>query len=43
MSLLRLEDMRRLNQPVAERKRSFFPYPFTESDNNPNTPTNPAF
>ena len=43
MSGLRLEDMRRLNRPVAERKRSFFPYPFTESDNNPNTPTNPAF
>ena len=43
MSGLRLEDMRRLNRPVAERKRSFFPYPFTESDNNTNTPPNPAF
>ncbi|EDM33965.1 hypothetical protein PBAL39_24495 [Pedobacter sp. BAL39] len=43
MSGLRLEDMRRLGQPVAERKRSFFPYPFTERDNNTNTPADPAF
>lgn len=43
MSGLRLEDMRRLNRPVSERKRSFFPYPFTERDNNINTPENPAF
>ncbi len=43
MSGLRLEDMRRLNRPVSERKRNFFPYPFTESDNNINTPANPAF
>lgn len=43
MSGLRLEDMRRFNRPIAERKRNFFPYPFTESDNNINTPPNPAF
>lgn len=43
MSGLKLEDMRRFNRPVAERKRSFFPYPFTERDNNPNTPADPAF
>jgi hypothetical protein len=43
MSGLRLEDMRRLNRPVEERKRNFFPYPFTESDNNVNTPDSPAF
>lgn len=43
MSGLRLEDMRRLNRPVSERKRSFFPYPFTERDNNTNTPPDPAF
>lgn len=43
MSGLRLEDMRRLNRPVAERKRNFFPYPFTESDNNVNTPPSPTF
>jgi starch-binding outer membrane protein, SusD/RagB family len=43
MSGLRLEDMRRLGRAVAERKRSFFPYPFTESDNNVNTPASPAF
>jgi starch-binding outer membrane protein, SusD/RagB family len=43
MSGLRLEDMRRFARPVAERKRSFFPYPFRERDNNPNTPADPAF
>lgn len=43
MSGFRLEDMRRFNRPVSERKRSFFPYPFTERDNNINTPPDPAF
>lgn len=43
MSGLRLEDMRRFNRPESERKRTFFPYPFTERDNNPNTPADPAF
>lgn len=43
MSGLRLEDMRRLNRPESERKRNFFPYPFTESDNNPNTPKSKDF
>lgn len=43
MSGLKLEDMRRLNQPTADRKRNFFPYPFTERDNNINTPADPAF
>jgi hypothetical protein len=43
MSGLRLEDQRRLNRPVAERKRSFMPYPFVERDNNPNTPVDPTF
>ena len=43
MSGLKLEDMRRLNQPVADRKRNFFPYPFTERDNNTNTPADPTF
>lgn len=43
MSGLRLEDMRRLGRPVAERKRNFFPYPFTERDNNVNTPPDPTF
>ncbi len=45
---LRLEDSRRFGRPgpgttpatAAERTRNFLPYPFTESDNNPNTPTN---
>jgi hypothetical protein len=43
MSGLRLEDQRRFARPVAERKRNFMPYPFIERDNNPNTPTDPAF
>lgn len=43
MSGLKLEDMRRFDRPNAERKRNFFPYPFSERDNNPNTPDDPAF
>jgi starch-binding outer membrane protein, SusD/RagB family len=43
MTGLKLEDNRRFGRAVAERKRSFFPYPFRERDNNPNTPANPAF
>lgn len=43
MSGLKLEDMRRFNQPNADRKRNFFPYPNQERDNNTNTPANPAF
>ncbi len=43
MSGLKLEDMRRFDRPLTERKRNFFPYPFQERDNNPNTPPNPAF
>lgn len=43
MSGLKLEDMRRFNQPIADRKRNFFPYPFQERDNNTNTPADPAF
>jgi len=43
MSGLKLEDMRRFNQPLADRKRNFFPYPFQERDNNTNTPGDPAF
>jgi starch-binding outer membrane protein, SusD/RagB family len=43
MSGFKLEDSRRLGRPVAERKRSFFPYPFKERDNNPNTPADPSF
>jgi hypothetical protein len=42
MSGMRLEDQRRLGRPLSERKRNFFPYPFQERDNNPNTPPNPA-
>lgn len=42
MSGLRLEDMRRFSRPASERKRTFFPYPFRERDNNPNTPADPA-
>ncbi|WP_316828382.1 RagB/SusD family nutrient uptake outer membrane protein [Pedobacter miscanthi] len=43
MSGLKLEDMRRFNQPLTDRKRNFFPYPFQERDNNTNTPADPAF
>ncbi|MNI66594.1 SusD family protein [compost metagenome] len=43
MSGLKLEDMRRFNQPLADRKRNFFPYPFPERDNNTNTPADPSF
>ena len=43
MSGLSLEDMRRFGRPNAERKRNFFPYPFRERDNNPNTPADPVF
>ncbi|HVG42935.1 MAG TPA: RagB/SusD family nutrient uptake outer membrane protein, partial [Chitinophagaceae bacterium] len=43
MSGLKLEDMRRFGRPDSERKRNFFPYPFQERDNNPNTPPNPTF
>jgi hypothetical protein len=43
MSGLKLEDMRRFNQPLTDRKRNFFPYPFAERDNNTNTPPDPTF
>jgi len=43
MSGMKLEDMRRFNRPLAERKRNFFPYPFQERDNNTNTPPDPQF
>jgi len=41
MSGQKLEDMRRFGRPASERKRDFFPYPFAERDNNPNTPPDP--
>ena len=40
---LKLEDMRRFERPVTERKRNFFPYPFRERDSNSNTPADPTF
>ncbi|WP_343522790.1 RagB/SusD family protein [Pedobacter sp.] len=40
---LKIEDMRRFNQPITDRKRNFFPYPFQERDNNTNTPADPTF
>lgn len=44
---LSLEYSRRFNRPGpgsagAERTRNFYPYPFTERNNNPNTPNDPA-
>lgn len=38
-----LEDSRRFGRPVAERKRNYFPYPFVERNDNPNTPPDPDF
>jgi starch-binding outer membrane protein, SusD/RagB family len=43
MSGMKLEDNRRFGRPVSERKRNYYPFPFRERDNNPNTPPNPAF
>ncbi|HBK72001.1 MAG TPA: RagB/SusD family nutrient uptake outer membrane protein [Flavobacteriaceae bacterium] len=51
MSGLRLEDSRRINSSftpsanadfLSERNRNFYPYPFEERLNNPNTPTDPS-
>jgi len=42
MSGMSLEDSRRFGRPVSERSRTFYPYPQTERDNNPGTPTDPA-
>ncbi len=39
---MRLEDSRRFGRPATERTREFLPYPFSERDNNPNTPADPA-
>jgi starch-binding outer membrane protein, SusD/RagB family len=42
----KMEDMRRFgrsNTPNVEKRRNFFPYPFRERDNNPNTPADPTF
>lgn len=42
----KLEDTRRFgrpNTPNVEKRRNFFPYPFRERDNNPNTPADPTF
>lgn len=46
MQGFKMEDMRRFersNVPNEEKRRNFFPYPFRERDNNPNTPSDPAF
>ena len=42
----KMEDMRRFgrsNAPNVEKNRNFYPYPFRERDNNPNTPADPTF
>lgn len=42
----KMEDMRRFgrsNTPNVEKNRNFYPYPFRERDNNPNTPQDPSF
>ncbi|PSL49989.1 SusD-like starch-binding protein associating with outer membrane [Chitinophaga niastensis] len=43
MGAQELEDSRRFARPVTERKRNYFPYPFVERNDNPNTPLDPAF
>ncbi|GAO43642.1 RagB/SusD family nutrient uptake outer membrane protein [Flavihumibacter petaseus] len=43
MQGFKLEDSRRFDRPIAEKKRNFFPYPFAERDNNSNTPPDPLF
>lgn len=43
MSGMELEDQRRFNRPVAERKRSWLPFPFVERNDNTNIPDDPAF
>jgi len=43
MGAQELEDSRRFGRPVTERKRNYFPYPFVERNDNPNTPQDPAF
>ncbi|SEV96762.1 SusD family protein [Chitinophaga sp. YR573] len=43
MGGLALEDERRFERPVAERKRTYFPFPFVERNGNTNTPVDPAY
>lgn len=43
LSGMRLEDSRRFGRPQTERGRDFLPYPFSERDNNTNTPADPTF
>ncbi|SFD09476.1 SusD family protein [Chitinophaga sp. CF118] len=43
MAGLALEDERRFGRPVTERKRTYFPFPFVERNDNTNTPDDPAY
>jgi hypothetical protein len=43
MSGLALEDERRFGRPTTERKRTWFPFPFVERNDNSNIPDDPAF
>ncbi|MGN7820129.1 RagB/SusD family nutrient uptake outer membrane protein [Chitinophaga sp. 22536] len=43
MSGQEIEDQRRFGRPTTERKRNYFPYPFVERNDNPNTPADPTF
>lgn len=42
MGGLALEDERRFGRPQTERKRTYFPFPFVERNDNSNTPEDPA-
>ncbi|PWV47617.1 RagB/SusD family nutrient uptake outer membrane protein [Chitinophaga sp. S165] len=43
MGGMALEDQRRFERPVAERKRTWLPFPFVERNDNANIPDDPAF
>jgi hypothetical protein len=43
MGAQELEDSRRFGRAQSERKRNYFPYPFVERNDNPNTPPDPTF
>jgi hypothetical protein len=43
MGGMALEDQRRFDRPVAERKRTWLPFPFVERNDNANIPDDPTF
>jgi hypothetical protein len=43
MSGLSLEDSRRFSRPIAERSRTYYPFPQTERENNTSIPADPEY